>query len=79
MRPLFVKNNLKGPHTHEKPSKAIITDPLRKAINKRKIEDDGVRHLRVRNQKLEWRRENLRASLLGKETSNCTLGMDSRP
>lgn len=62
---------------HKKPSKAIIIDPLRKVINRRKIEEKGVRHLRVRNQKLEWRRENSRASLLGKETSNCTLGMDS--
>ena len=77
--PLFVKNNPKGPHPHEKPSKAIITNPLRKAVNRRKIEKKGVRHLRVRNQKLEWRRENSRASVLGKETGNFTLGMDSRP
>jgi len=77
--PLFVRNNPKGPHPDEKPSKAIITDPLRKAINRRKIEEKGVRHLRVRNQKLVWRRENSRASLLMKETGNFTLGVDSRP
>ena len=50
--PLFVRNNPKGLHLHEKSSKTIITDPLRNAINRKRIGEEGVRYWKVRNQRV---------------------------
>ena len=50
--PLFVRNNPKGLHLHEKSSKTIITDPLRNAINRKRIGEKGVRYWKVRNQRV---------------------------
>ena len=50
--PLFVKNNPKGLHLHEKSSKAIITSPLRKTINRKRIGEEGVRQWKIKNQRV---------------------------
>ena len=50
--PLFVRNNPKGLNLHEKSSKTIITDPLRNAINRKRIGEEGVRYWKVRNQRV---------------------------
>ena len=50
--PLSVKNNPKGPYLHGKSSKAIIIDPLRKAINKKRMGEERVGHWRGRNKRV---------------------------
>ena len=50
--PLFVKNNPKGLHLHEKSSKAIITGPLKKVINRKRIGEEGVRQWKIKNQRV---------------------------
>ena len=61
---ILVRNNQMGPHPHEWCQKAIITNPLSKAINTQREEEEGVTHWRVRTRaanehrhydvRLEW-------------------------
>ena len=61
--PLFVRNNPKRPYLREKSLKVIITNLLWKLMNRGKMKEKGVRHLRERNQRIKIK-ERPRASLL---------------
>ena len=54
--PSSIRNNPKGPHLHEKPSNVIITNPLRKPINRGKEGEMGVVEWGVRNQRIRVRK-----------------------
>ena len=55
---LFVRNNLKGAHLHEKPFHTIITNSLSKPINKGGEEGKGIwtflGEMSERERKLTW-------------------------
>jgi len=65
---------------HEKSSKAIIIGPLKKAINRKRIGEEGVRQwkIKIRELEREREREKPRANHLEKKVSNCILGIDFR-
>lgn len=54
--PLSIRNNPKGPHLHKKPSNIIVTNPLRKPINRGRVEERGIGDFWARNERIRVRK-----------------------